>query len=175
MTVLTRTPENTNYLQPTKYLLTFDRINSTQYFCQTVNIPGLTMPKATLQSPLHNYHIAGLNLDYNELAIEFTIDEDVQSWRNIYNWFLAISSPHSFDERNKYQNIQNRNNFGDLKSYSDATLTILSNLNNPLLKVKFIDAFPTSLSDISFDTKNSADTILTATATFAFEYYEFVD
>jgi len=43
MTAITRSPENTNLLQPTKFLLTFDRIRATQYFCQSVNLPGVSL------------------------------------------------------------------------------------------------------------------------------------
>jgi len=175
MTVLTRTPQNTNLLQPTKFLLTFTRIPDVQYFCQEVNIPGATMPEAQIQSPFHNYTIAGLNIQYNLLNIGFLVDESLRSWRNIYNWFLAISSPVGFEERNRYQMIQNGGVLPNFPSYSDAILTIMSNLNNPIARVQFYNAFPTSLSDISFDTKSSADHIITADASFNYEYFEFLD
>jgi len=175
MTVLTRTPENTNFLQPTKYLLTFDRLGAAQYFCQEVNLPGISMPQAPVTSPLHNWSVAGLNIQYDELKISFIIDEEALSWRTLYEWFLAISSPESISQRDYYQTIQNKNNpENPLKSYSDATLTILSNLNNPVLRIQFINAFPTSLSGINFDTKLSADTILTADASFTYEYFKFI-
>jgi len=175
MTVLTRTPENTNLLQPTKFLLTFDRIPDVQYFCQEVNIPGGTMPQAEMQSPFHNYTVAGLNIQYNPLNIRFLVNEDMSSWKSMYEWFLAISSPVSFDERKKYQNIQNHNIKKPLPSYSDAVLTVLSNLNNPTIRILFHEVFPTTLSDINFDTKVSADHIITAEASFAYEYFEFLD
>lgn len=175
MTVLTRTPENVNLLQPTKYLLTFDRIGFAQYFCQDVNIPGLTMLEAKLNSPLHNYTVAGLNFDYETLDITFTINEDVMSWRNIYNWMLAISSPKSFDQRNQLQAVQNEFKNVPLKSYSDAILTVMTNLNNPSIRVQFYNLFPISLSSIDFSTKQSADNILTAKASFRYEYFEFLD
>ena len=46
MTVLTRAPQNTNYLQPSKFLLSFDRMPTVQYFCQEVNLPGVSMGQA---------------------------------------------------------------------------------------------------------------------------------
>jgi hypothetical protein len=57
--------------------------------------------------------------------------------------------------------------------YSDFTLTILSNLNNPLVRVHFTDAFPISLTDVNFDTKISSETIITATAIFNYDYFTF--
>ena len=58
-------------------------------------------------------------------------------------------------------------------SYSEIYLTILSNLNNPTRRIHFYNAFPISLSDIEFDTTQSADNIITATASFNYEFFEF--
>ena len=49
----------------------------------------------------------------------------------------------------------------------------LSSLNNPILRVKFYNAFPTVLSDIVFDVRQSAEDVVTADATFAFDYFDF--
>ena len=64
-------------------------------------------------------------------------------------------------------------NSSRLKNYSDATLTVLSALNNPIVRIKFTNVFPITLNDIGFDTSLSADTIITADATFMYDYYEF--
>lgn len=173
MTVLTRTPDNTNLLQPTKFLVMFDRIPEVQYFCQKANIPGMRMPEAQVQSPFHNYTVAGLNIQYSPFEITFLVDESVKTWQSLYEWFLAISSPVSFEDRNMYQSIQNQGKPTSFPSYSDISLTVLSNLNNPVTRIKFINAFPVTLSDIDFDTTRSADDIITASATFNYEYFEF--
>ena len=175
MSVLTRTPQNTNTIQPTKYLLVFDRIPNAQYFCQTVNIPGVSTGSAVYNTPVYDINVASNKMAYNLFTIKFLIDEQVQSWQDLYNWFLSYASPQGFDQRNALTRIQNaKKNQGYLTSYSDATLNVLSGLNNPLVRVHFTNMFPVSLGDINFDTTESADTILTADATFMFEYMEFV-
>ena len=75
MTVLTRVPENTNYLQSTKFLLTIDRITTTQYFCQSVNLPGVSLGKAEFNTPTLDMYVAGNKFTYSPLTISFTIDE----------------------------------------------------------------------------------------------------
>ena len=172
MVATTRIPQNTNYLQPTKYVLQFDRIGSVQYFCQTVNIPGMSLSQATLNTPLLDIPIAGNKLSYNELNINFAISEDLDSWNQLQLWLRAIASPKSNAERNQLTQQQNSHKNYNLTSYSDATLTILSALNNPILRVQFYNVFPISLSNIEFDTKASADTILTGNAAFRFEYFD---
>jgi len=171
MTALTRTPQNTNYLQPTKFLLTLDRIPNTQYFCQTANIPGVSIDSPTFNTPRINFQIAGSKIAYNDFTIKFNIDENVQSWMDIYNWFLSIASPQGSEQSNALTAIASNKN--SLQSYSDGTLTVLSALNNPLINVRFINMFPVSLTDIDFDTASSADNILTATAVFKYQYFTF--
>ena len=55
--------------------------------------------------------------------------------------------------------------------YSDGILTLLTGLNNPKIRIKFAQMFPTELSEIKFDSKLSSDTILTATAKFRFDFF----
>lgn len=170
-TALTSSPKNTSYLQASKFLLAFDRIPNTQYFCQTANIPGVNIGQAQISSPLLDYFAPGNKITYNPFNITFAVNGDASSWSDLHNWFRAIASPESFDERNRLTAMAT--NKRNLQSYSDATLTVLSNLNNPVLRVRFINMFPITLSDILFDTRETADDILIADASFMFEYFNF--
>jgi hypothetical protein len=175
MAVTDRTPQNTNFIQPTKYLLTFDRIPNAQYFCQSVNIPGVNLGQAQVATPVYDYMVAGNKLTYNAFSMDFIIDEPALAWQDLYKWFLAIASPTSIDDRNYYSSLQNAKKYqGNLTSYSNAMLTIMSNLNNPIIRIQFHNMFPISLSDLNFDTKQSADDIMTGNATFMYEYFEFM-
>jgi len=171
MTALTRTPENTNPLQSSKFILAFERLPTVQYFCQQANLPGVSLGSATFPTPLRDVPIAGNKLSYSEFDVTFIVDEQLQSWNELYKWLLAIGSPKSINERTRLNELQNEYTNGN-SYYSDATLTIMSALNNPLLRVNYHRMFPLSISDIKFDTQLSADTIITATATFQYEYFE---
>jgi hypothetical protein len=174
MTALNRTPLNTNYAQPTKYLLTFSRIPTVQYFCQAVNIPGVSVGQAPIAFPSVTVYSPGNQLAYNNLAIDFNIDENMVAYQEIYNWFLSFASPDGTDERNLQTTLQNQYSNPQKPWYSDATLTLLNALNNPVIRVQFTNVFPVSLSDIQFDTKQSADDIITADATFVYQEYKFL-
>ena len=175
MTTLTRTPVNTNLLQPTKYLLTFSRMPTVQYFCQAVNLPGVSVGQAPITFPSVTVYSPGNQIAYNNFNIEFTVDEEVQSWKELYEWFRSFSSPDGTDERTLLSQKQNQGKTVKKPWYSDATLTVLSALNNPILRVEFINIFPVSLSDLQFDTKLSADDIMTADANFVYDQFKFVD
>ena len=82
MTILDRTPQNTNYLQPTKYMLTFGKLPTVQYFCQTANIPGVSMGSINVPTPTLDIKIGG-----NKLSIEgvgsFIFDDIKGSYFNV--------------------------------------------------------------------------------------------
>ena len=168
MTAITRSPENTNLLQPTKFLLTLDRIGATQYFCQSVNLPGVSLGEVNRATPFLDMYSPGTKLTYSPLDVEFLVDEELQSWKNIYDWFTSIADPDGFEKRNGSKELQNN------KHFSDATLTILSGLNNPILRIQYTNLFPLSINDIQFDTTQSADTIITASATFRYQSYKYL-
>jgi len=174
MTAINRTPENTNFLQPTKYLLTFDRIGSVQYFCQSINIPGVNLGQAPIMTPMLDFFAPGNKITYNPLSIRFNVDEKLDSWQQLHSWYRAIASPQSFDERKRLQSLTNQIDNKKPNYYSDATLTVLSALNNPILRVQYINVFPITLSDIIFDTTQSADEIITSDAVFMFDYFNFL-
>lgn len=165
MTAITRAPQNTNYLQPTKFLLVFDRTPATQYFCQSVNIPGVSVDSAIRSTPTLETSYPSNKINYDDLNITFTIDESLESWKQMYDWFRSMA----------YHDVKVKNNllqqFGG-KVVCDGILTVMSALNNPLLRVQFANMYPTSLSDIQFDTKTSADEILTASVSFKYTHFD---
>mgnify|MGYP003339778652 CR=1 FL=1 len=174
MTALSRTPQNTNFLQPSKFILSFGRLPTVQYFCQEANLPGVDIGTTEFATPLINVPVAGTKINYDPFVVSFMIDEQAQSWNEMYKWLLAIASPKSSADRTRNNSLENT--YTSTNSYySDANLTIMSALNNPIISINFHRMFPVSLSDIQFDTKLSADNILTATATFRYEYFEIVN
>jgi hypothetical protein len=168
MSALNRNPENTNLLQPTKFLLTFSRIATTQYFCQSVNVPSVSLGQVQRDTPFLDLYSPGTKLTYDPLDISFIIDEELQSWKNLYDWFISIADPDGFGGRMQNRELQQQ------KQFSDATLTILSALNNPILRIEFTNVFPLTMSNINFDTRLSADTIVTCDATFRYQSYKYL-
>ena len=52
--------------------------------------------------------------------------------------------------------------------FSDASMLILSNKNNPILEIKYTNVFPTALSGLDYDVQQTTINELSATATFKF-------
>jgi hypothetical protein len=168
---LTRQPQNTNLLQTTKFILTLPRITNTQYFCQDTILPGVSLSVITRATPVVDIWSPGSKLAYNEFEVTFLVDEDLRAWTDIHDWMRGLAG--GVDDREWERS--NRKLAADpenpLKQYSDGILTIYSALNNPKIRIKYANMFPTDLSDIKFDSTQGADTILTATAKFRFDFF----
>jgi len=174
MSAFTRTPPVTDLLQPSKFILTFDRIKTVQFFCQSVNIPGVNLGQAPINLPTADIYAPGNKIIYNPLNVHFLVDAKLQGWQELHSWYRAIASPESYAERKTLTAAANQYNTKKTTNYSDATLTVLSSLNNPILRVQFINCFPITLSDIIFDSAQSADDIISADGVFMFDYFNFL-
>ena len=62
----------------------------------------------------------------------------------------------------------------DRSMYGDATLTILTNKNNPIVEVRFRDVYPVSLSALQYDQSPTDVQYLTADVDFDYTIYEIV-
>lgn len=173
MSALTRNPPNTNQLQATKFQVVFPRVTSVTYFCQSVNIPGIHADTAMQPTPFVDLYRPGDKLQYDTFDISFLVDEELWSWQIIHDWMRGYTFPCSFEE---YANM-NRESIQVIHKgqpqYSDAYLMTLTALNNTKTMVKFINAFPVSLSEIKLDSKQSADTPIVAVAKFRYQLYNF--
>lgn len=152
-------PENTNFLQPTKFVLTFPEVPDMVYFCQKANIPGVTLGQAIQQTPNIDLFHSGTKLEYNTFDVTFLVNENLTAWTTLYNWMVELSSVDA-----TYIKRQ--------ESKKQAILTVMSNLNNPKVRVKYYNLFPISISDLEFDTTLSAEEHITATVSFRYDWYE---
>jgi hypothetical protein len=165
-------PQNTNLLQQTKFLLLFSRAPNAQYFCQEVNIPGITLSEAVQPTPFVDLYRPGDKISYDTFDISFIINEDLSAWTDIHDWIRGMAFPDNFTE---YDNIKNLSPFiSNTKTpqYSDASLQINTALNNKKLIIEFSDMFPINLSAINFTTTDENNTTMTARASFRFTQYK---
>jgi hypothetical protein len=166
-------PENTNLLQQTKFVLTFPRLPNIQYFCQEVNIPGISLTEIQQTNPFIDLYRPGNKLQYDLLEIKFLIDEDLRSWIELHDWIRGMAFPDSFAEYQNLKNISPMITNTATPQYYDGSLQVLSALNNTRINVLFYDLFPVSITGINFASVDDSTTTLTASASFRFTYYNF--
>ena len=160
--------DNFNYLQPTSFKLVIDRKNfpNLEFFCQNVTHPGLLMPAAEMPiRRMQSIPYPGESLTINELSCNILLDENMQAYQEMYNWI----------KRNQVTNMQGNQLLqggNQPPTNSDITLSILSSHNNLTNQFRYVDAIPTSLGDINFESTASGTEFITFVATFRFSYFE---
>ena len=165
-----RQPSNINHLTPIAYRLNIRKIPNVVYFCQSVNIPGISFSSTVQTTPFSPINIQGDTLFYEDLTIRFLVDEDLEAYTEIFNWITALTAPKAFSQYKTERDTNKvlRRSTGNL--FSSAELIILNNNMNPNKEVIFDDVFPVSLSSIEFDSGSTLDT-LSATVTFKYTTY----
>jgi hypothetical protein len=165
-------PINQNFLGSTSFAFWIKKIPNTNFFVQRANIPGISINPARTPNPLVNIPYSGDHIDYEEFVITFKIDEDLQAWRDIYDWIRGLGFSESTDEYKKLANEEIIVKGGSLKS--DASLIILDAKKRPNFDLTFNDAFPIALSSIQLQYTPDNIEYLTADATFAYTTYDIV-
>jgi hypothetical protein len=163
--LLTKIPENTSFLQPTKFTLVFPTLPFLRYFGQTATVPGISTSPVSVETPFSNTWRHGDKLVYSELSVNAIIDEDMRLWEETYNWLVALTKPQSFTQYIRYHNKKEM-------VYHDAILTINTNANNPNIRFKFTNLHPISLGGVNFNVSDNANTTLTADIIFRYDYFE---
>ena len=181
MTALTRNPSNTDLLQSTKFRVTFDKFPGMTFFCTSANIPGISLTEIPYQTSFLDVWVPGEKLIYDTFNITFLVDEEMRAWTELHDWIRGITFPTEFQEFVRLKNMSRENRIppnstakGNAKvGMSDASMTIHTNKNNPNIRFKFVDMFPTSVSTILFNTGDTAENVITADAIFRFAYYNY--
>lgn len=114
--------------------------------------------------------LAGDRLIFEDLTIQFLVDEQLENYLAVHNWMRGLGFPNSIEDF--IDLVTDENNSIDMdQQYSDGTLLVLNNQFNSVARVKFNGLFPVSLSGLQFDATNTDYQSLTATATFKYTIY----
>jgi hypothetical protein len=159
-------PTDLNFLITNRFRLVLRRAPSCVYFLQQCNLPGFSMDNATQATSFIQLPVPGDRIHYNDFTISFPVDEEMRNYREIADWIIGLGFPKEFGQ---YEDLHDSMD----GIWSDIGLIILDADQNPLHVVKFVNAFPVSLTDISFDSKGEDTVIPMVTATFKYSYWQF--
>ena len=151
-------PTNINQLNVVSFATNFLRMPGVNYFCQRVNIPGISLSNTIQSTPFANIPIEGDVLEFEDLRLAFVVDEDMQNYLELYNWLHALGFPERY--------AQYDNQTSDIKS--DVNIIIHTNKSNPNYSIVFKDVFPISLGVLNFDTNNTDLEPIIVDATFKY-------
>ena len=190
MVTLSRQPTKLDYASPTQFKFSINQLPKVEFFTVSANIPDLTLSDVVIPTPFKPIPVLGQNLTYGNLSITFIVDEFLENYRELHEWLTGIGFPKDRKQFSEFRsNTANRGtasptpvadvgkvgkSIPDASMFSDATLTILSNKNNPIVEVRFANMYPVSLGALEFTQQAGDVEYLTVQADFTYQIYEIV-
>ena len=190
MVAVSRQPTKLDYASPTQFKFTINQLPKVEFFTVSANIPDITLSDVVIPTPFKPIPVLGQNLTYGNLSLTFIVDEFLENYRELHEWLTGIGFP---KDRKQFKDFRsNTSNTGsasaipvqdvgkvgktvsDSAMFSDATLTILSNKNNPIVEVRFANMYPVSLGALEFTQQAGDVEYLTVQADFTYQIYEIV-
>jgi hypothetical protein len=159
---------NQSFLSQIGFQFSVKKLPTVNFFVTKAMLPGLSLANVKVKNPFATINMPADHIEYGQLQITFKVDEDMQNWIELYNWFIGIGKPKNFAERQK---LMNNNSIGE-GLYSDGELVILSNGRNPNVFFRFQDLIPTELSPIDLDTTASDVDYVECTVGFNYTLFE---
>lgn len=191
---LTRQPTKLDYASPTQFKFSIIKLPKVEYFCTSVNIPGVNLGETTQATPLKKIPVPGDTLTYEPLQMTFLVDENLENFQEIHGWLVGLGFPR---DNREFRNLLSSGNdrfptrnstnvsteAGKTKyaaadvgaSLSDATLTVLSSKNNAQCEIRFRDMYPTGLTGLQYNQQAADVDYLTATVSFSYLIYDFAN
>ena len=158
--VNTREPTVLDYASPVQFRFKCSKLPTVEFFCQTANIPGISLGQATVDTPLKSIPFPGDELNYQDLGISFLVDENLNNYKEIHDWLLGLGAPQNHNQFSTLRdtgtdrfpgqttNSPNNNAVPDGGKYSDATLKIPNRKNSAKSEIKFHNICTTSICSI---------------------------
>jgi hypothetical protein len=142
---------NMNLADPTRFKLIFLRSPRTEFYCQKINLPEISLGSADVETPRLKYTYAGEKLVYQPFVTTITVDNELKNYIELLDWMKGISE-----------------NDPTCKE-TDVDLIIGNNV-----VVRFYGVFPMNISGIQFSTVETEVTFVTMEVTFNLDFWEIV-
>ena len=94
----TSQPTVFDYATGTQWRLAFNRLPKTTWFCTAANLPGIQLGEASYPTPMTDTFVAGDKLTFETLNITFMVDEELQNYREIWDWLVGMGAPKQHSE-----------------------------------------------------------------------------
>ena len=188
MASVKRQPDKLDYASPTQFRFGIHQLPKVEFFSTAATIPAIALSDVIVPTPFKTIPMMGDQLTYDNLSISFIVDEYLENYLSIHEWMTAIGFPKNRTQFSQFKsNTSNTpstasspsRDIGDVQKptsanalFSDATLTVLSNKNNPIVNVFFRDLYPIAMTGLSYNQAATDVEYLTAEITFAYQLYE---
>ena len=191
MATIQTQPDKLDYASPTQFRFGIHQLPKVEFFAVSATIPAIALSDVLIPTPFKSIPMMGDQLTFDNLSVSFIVDEHLENYLSIHEWLTAIGFPKNRKQFSEFKtNISNTpigarstastsTDVGDVKAaspnnalFSDATLTILSNKNNPIVNVFFRDLYPVAMTALDYNQGATDVEYLTASIDFAYQIYE---
>ena len=183
---LARQPDKLDYASPTQFRFGIHQLPKVEFFVTSVNLPGISLDSIDIGTSYKTIPFAGERLTYDNILLEFLVDEYLENYISLHNWMTGLGFPESRSQFETFRDVTSNTPADragtkhvdrvssatpDKAMYSDAFIMVLSNKNNPVLQVNFEDIFPVSLGALDY-TQGATDVeYMSVQAEFAYKIY----
>ena len=96
--VYTRQPAKMDYASPVQFRFKCTKLPQVEFFCQSANIPGISLGSGTQPTSLVDVPIPGDKITYQDLSITFIVDENLNNYKEIHDWLLGLGFPNKHQQ-----------------------------------------------------------------------------
>lgn len=153
-----------NLLQNNGFAFVLERIPQTIFRVVSCDIPSMNVPPAPAGFPGASQNFPGTFTEFDDLTLEFLVDEDLKNYEEIYHWMMQ--------QRFAIGDEYTPKNDMEIPLVSDGALTTMTNASNANRVFKFVSMFPVFLGSIHFDTSINQPDPITCTVTFKYSYFK---
>ena len=158
-------PTNRNFLNPIGFILKLEKFDGVDFFCQTANIPDITMPTTEVPTRFRSVSIIpGGGVTFGDFVVRFIVDEDLVNYNAIHKWMRDNGNADEMLRETAEEDI-----------YTNGQLSILTSAFNPAFIVDFRNLFPVALTNLQFDATMSDVEYITAEVVFKHQQFFLCD
>lgn len=154
--------QDLNNLSTLSFKFQLNKIPNVEFRVQSVSIPGIDMGRASAPNPYTPLFDPG-NIEYGPLSLTFLVGQQMNDYLEIFEWMIKFSSARGQGE---YE-----------RDFSDGSVLILNPAYKPVIKARFTNMYPISISPLEFNSTEASVEYIRGSASFNFDeiFYDRVD
>lgn len=164
-----------NLLTNPNFKFIIEELPNVALFSQSFQLPGVRTSPATVATPFVDMKYHGDKVSFDDLHINFLVDENLENYYEIWAWMMHVTFPRSFEQYGAMMKRKTRYPWGPNRARSDISVVFLTNKTNAFEIVKFVSATPIAIDSISMSHNSNGINHPTCSVTFSYDYFVLVE
>lgn len=159
------------FLSPLKFKFQVKKLPVFGEYVQSVDFPGISVSATEgFKNPFQTVFVPGEHAKFETLRVTFKLDEDLDNYREIFDWLEGLGKPSNYDQYRVLAEAEPGTGEGP---QVDATLSILNSRDQPSIQFMFEDLAPISLSGFKLAYTMENTEYITAEVEFQYTLYRY--